>query len=110
MVLIYLPVVSKRKQEQGERLTFLLAIDDVMRFVLGELGFAGQVGDVGAGVRLCDGETDALVTVEDVGDYAVDQCLLAVFHDWWNAYSESTEEVPHETTTAGPGELVLFPA
>jgi len=69
---------------------FLFAVDDVMRLVFGQLGLAGQVGDVGTGVRFSDGQADSLGAVEDVGDDAVDQGFLAVLDDRGYAYPEST--------------------
>ena len=51
----------------------LLAIDDVVLAVLGELGLAAQARNVGSCVRLRDGEADTLVTVEDAGENALFQ-------------------------------------
>lgn len=51
---------------------FLFAVDDVVLPVFGQLSFARQVCYVATSVGFGDGETDALVAVEDLGEDSLD--------------------------------------
>ena len=51
---------------------FLGPVDDVVFPVVGEFGFAGQTCYVRPGVRLGDGEADAFLAREELGEDAVD--------------------------------------
>ena len=84
----------------------LLAVDNVVLAVLGKLGLAGEVGHVGAGVGLRDGQADALVAVEDTRQDAVDERLLAELDEGRAADAEAADDVPDETARAGAGQLV----
>ena len=85
---------------------FLLSVDDVVFAVLGELSFAGQVGDVAAGVGLGDGETDALVAVENLGEDTVDEGFFSELHERGAADAEAADEIPDQTAASGSRDLV----
>lgn len=84
----------------------LLTVDDVVLTILGELGLTAQAGDVGSCVRLSDGKADALVTVEDAGQNAVLQGLATKVHDWRATNTETSNDVPDETSRGGAGKLI----
>lgn len=84
----------------------LLAVDDIMLAILGELSLAGEVGDVRTGVGLGDGQADALVAVEDAREDTVDDRLLAELDQGGAADAEATNDVPDEATGPNAGELV----
>ena len=73
----------------------LFAVDDVVLAVFGELGFAGEVCDVTAGVRLGDGETDTFLAGEDVWHDTLLEGGFAVFDEGWAADAEAADEVPY---------------
>lgn len=84
----------------------LLAVDNVVLAILGQLGLAGQVGDVATSIRFGDGQADALVTSKDTGEDAVDEFFLSVLEHWRASNTETADEVPDETSTASPRDFV----
>lgn len=84
----------------------LLAIDDVVLAILAELRLASQVRDVRARIRLGDGQAYALVAVQDPGQDAVLETLLAEFDQGRAADAKPTNDVPDEPTRAHARDLV----
>jgi hypothetical protein len=84
----------------------LLAVDDVVLAILAQLGLAGKICNIRAGIRLGDGQADALVTTENVGKDTVFESLLSVLVDRWATNTKSTEDVPDETTRARTRQLI----
>src|ERR1700712_1617804 len=79
----------------------LFTVDDVVLAILGQLSLAGQVCNIGAGIRLGDSQADALVATKDIRKDAVLECLLSVLVDRWATNTEATEDVPHKAARAG---------
>ena len=77
-----------------------------MLAVLAQLGLAAEVGHVGARVGLGDGQADALVAVDDAGEDAVDEGLLAELDQGRAADAQAADDVPHEAAGADARELV----
>lgn len=84
----------------------LLAVDNKVLAVLAQLGLAGEVGHVGAGIGLGDGQADALVTAEDAGAEALLEGLGAKLEERRAADAEASNQVPDEAAGACPGQLV----
>ena len=84
----------------------LLTVDNVVLAVGGELGFAADVGNIGAGVGLGDAKTDALVTANDAGDDALDELLLSELKNGRKTDSVSTNQVPDKSAGPGAADLV----
>ena len=78
----------------------LLAIDDVVFAILAELGFAGEVRHVAAGIRLSDCQTDTFVAAQDLGNNAVDESRLAMFDKRRATNAKPSDHVPDEPTGA----------
>lgn len=77
-----------------------------MLAILAQLGLASQVGNVRTGIGLGDGQADALVTIEDARQNAVDQRLLTKLDERRASNTETTDDVPDETTRGGAGKLI----
>lgn len=84
----------------------LLAVDNVVLAILTELSLASQVGDVATGIRLRNGQADTLVTAQDAWQDTVLESRGTKLDERWAADTVTTNEVPHETTRASPGELI----
>lgn len=84
----------------------LLTVDDEVLAILAQLGLAGQVSDVTAGVGLGDGKADALVAAQDAGEDAVLEGLGAELDDGRAADAETSDDVPYEAAGAGARQLV----
>lgn len=84
----------------------LLAVDDEVLAILAQLGLAGEVGNVGAGIGLGDGQADALVAAQDARAEALLESLGAKLEEWRAADTETSNQVPDEAARAGPGQLV----
>ncbi|KAI6756405.1 hypothetical protein HG530_012141 [Fusarium avenaceum] len=84
----------------------LLTVDDVVFAILAQLSLAGQVGNITTGIGLSDGQADTLLAAQNTGHDAVLELLLTKLDKRWAANSETTDDVPHETTGSSAGQLV----
>jgi hypothetical protein len=84
----------------------LLSVHNIMLAVVAKLGLASKISDITTSIWLRDGQTDALVTVQDSGQYPVHQGLLTELHEGRATNAESTNDVPDETTRSCARELV----
>lgn len=84
----------------------LLTVDDIVLAVLRELSLACQVSNVATGIRLSDGEADALVSVKDSRHDPLDKFGLAELGHWRGSDAKAADEVPHEASTACARELI----
>src|SRR5690606_21353219 len=84
----------------------LLAVHNEVLAIFGLLGSADKVSNVGARIRLGNGETDALIAGKNAGHDALLESLRAEFEDRWETNSEATNDVPDETTAARPAQFV----
>jgi hypothetical protein len=84
----------------------LLTVDNVVLAILGQLGLALECGDIGTTIGLGHSKTDTLVTRENlVGDLG-GKGILTEDQDWRGGDTETSDDVPDETSTAGSAELV----
>lgn len=81
------------------------AVDDVVLAVGGRLGGGDDVGYVGAGLGLGDGDTGALAAQEEVGEEALLELLAAVAEDWGHAESHARGERARGASEAGLAHL-----
>ncbi|KAF5137235.1 hypothetical protein E5D57_001011 [Metarhizium anisopliae] len=84
----------------------LLAIDNEVLAVFAEPGLASQVGNITTSIWLRNGQADALITGENTRHDAVLEGLRTKLHDGRTANTETTNQVPDETTGAGTRQLV----
>lgn len=84
----------------------LLTVDDEVLAILAELGLTRQVGNITTGIGLGNGQADTLVTGQDAGHDAILEGLGTKLHDGGAADSETSDQVPDETTRAGAGQFI----
>lgn len=84
----------------------LLTIDNIVLAILRQLSLAGKVGNITASIRLSNGQTDTLITVDNARQDPVDERLLAELDKRRATNAVATEHVPHHTTAAGARELI----
>lgn len=84
----------------------LLTVDDEVLAILAQLSLASKVGDITSSIRLSNGQADTLVTAQDTGHDAVLEGLGTELHDGRAANTETTNQVPDETTGTSAGQLI----
>ena len=77
-----------------------------MLSIFGELSLASQACDVTAGIRLCDGETNALFSTEESRSNAFDQFWLRELEHWRPSDTVAADKVPDKTSAAGPRQFI----
>ena len=84
----------------------LFSIDNIMLSILGELGFACEIGNIAARIRLGNGKTYPLVAVQDGREYSVNNGFFAELDKRWATDTEPSDQIPYQATTAGSGYLI----